>query len=69
MKIDGAKMKKAREIAGLSVTEVAVIAGYTENNIRYIESGKVKTMNDHILKVVAKALHVKPEELRHDENV
>jgi len=63
MKINGEKIKKAREDAGLSVTELAAIAGFTDNNIRYIEAGRVKTMNQHIAKVVAKALHVKIEDL------
>ena len=63
MKIDGSKIKKAREDIKMPVVDLARVAEFTENNIRNIESGKVKTMNMHIAKAVAKALHIKIEDL------
>lgn len=63
MKIDGKKIKQARENAGLSVADLARAADFTENNIRAIENGIVKTMNMNIAKAVAKALSVNFKDL------
>lgn len=64
MKISGNKLKAAREAASKSRAELAATAGLNRVRIWQIEEMyKEVHMNDHIVKVVAKFIGVRPKDL------
>lgn len=63
MKIDGVKLKEAREREGMSLVDVAAIAGFkSSERIRQLEADGGE-MNPHVLKAIAKGLKCKLEDL------
>lgn len=64
MKIDGNKLKAAREQALITRSDLAKIAGLTHVRIWQIEQVDiVANVNDNIVAAMAKELRVKPAEL------
>ena len=64
MKIDGNKLKAAREHALITRSDLAKIAGLTHVRIWQIEQVDiVANVNDNIVAAMAKALQVEPAEL------
>ena len=64
MKIDGNKLKAAREQALITRSDLAKIAGLTHVRIWQIEQVDiVANVNDNIVAAMAKALQVEPAEL------
>ena len=63
MKINGKKLRAAREAENKTQAEVAAEAGCTPQNIQYIESRDRANINIHVLKPIAKLLKVHYKEL------
>lgn len=64
MKIDGNKLKAAREAAGVTRSDLASVAELSHVRIWQIEQVNViVNMNSHVVKSMAKLLKVKPQDL------
>lgn len=64
MKIDGEKLKTAREAAGKGRVETAAVAGFTRAYLWQVERvDRIVHMNDNVVKAIAKFIGVKPDDL------
>lgn len=64
MRINGAKLKQARELAGLTRSDLAVIADVTQVRIWQMESRPESNVNENIVKAIAKKLKVDVKEIQ-----
>ena len=64
MKINGAKVKEAREASNVSRSALAEVAALTSARIWQIETSDVSHVNDNIVRAMAKSLGVSPEALQ-----
>lgn len=64
MRINGAKLKQARESAGLTRFDLAVIADVTQVRIWQMESRPESNVNENIVKAIAKRLKVDTKEIQ-----
>lgn len=68
-KIIGKNVKKFRELRGISITELANLAGYSSHTpISGLERG-VQGISSEKLKIVADILEVSVDELTNDKNI
>lgn len=64
MRINGAKLKQARESAGLTRSDLAVIADVTQVRIWQMESRPESNVNENVVKAIAKRLKVDVKEIQ-----